>query len=156
VPTATEPVVETPAKGKEEPAPATKETRWYGWQTLIVDAGSIALMPLVPPVGIGGYLLGPPLVHVVHGRPLPALGDFGLRLTIPPTCGIIGFAAAHGCTGFLCELEGAAVGLIVGAGIAIGIDAIFLAREQVEVEKPKQVTIVPLVSPTRAGVGGTF
>ncbi|MBL8610510.1 MAG: hypothetical protein JNL38_24445 [Myxococcales bacterium] len=75
---------------------ALRERRWYGWQTLAVDGGSIALAaaalglsglgsqraPALVPLGgvvwLGAgltYGIGPAVVHLTHHRPLAALGS---------------------------------------------------------------------------------
>ena len=58
-----------------------------------------------------------------------------------------------------CQLEGGAVGVLVGAGIAALVDATLISWEKVPVEKPvekKSATIVPILTPSRIGLGGTF
>lgn len=136
-------------------APQT-ETRWYGWQTLISDGVAIVTTPLLPPLGVSIYALGGPIVHVVHLRGLAVLGSLGIRIVAPVSGVLVGLQAANGCDGFLCELEGAAWGALIGVGVAVAIDAAFIAREEVSVTKEKKVTFVPILTPARVGVGGTF
>ena len=110
------------------------------------------------------YLLAPPVVHVGNLRPLVGLADLGLRIGIPVTTGVAGFAlaAASNCKGEFCALAGAAVGVLAGVAGAIVVDAAALAREQVPLQrKPGAATIVPLVGPRASGgldlgVSGTF
>jgi hypothetical protein len=85
-----------PPQQAPPPPPRPREKRppekeWYGWQTLGVDAGAFVLMAAgqatktysVFDVGFGAYLLGPPIVHIVHGNAGPAFGSVGLRLVSP-------------------------------------------------------------------------
>jgi hypothetical protein len=130
-------------------------TRWYGWQTLLSDGLAVVATPLLPPLGIGLYFLGAPTVHLAHVNGWGILGSLGVRIVAPTIGYFIGAAAAEGCTGLLCEVEGGAWGALVGAGIAAVVDAAFIAREQVPVEK-KTATIAPLVMPGRVGIGGSF
>jgi len=81
---ATDPIPdETPARVKDH---------WYGWQTLGTDGVAAMLASGALATGgdetfwglsIGTFALGAPIVHVAHGRPLVALGDFVLRLGVP-------------------------------------------------------------------------
>lgn len=71
---ATEPVAASPARGD-----------WYGWQTLTADALSLALFLAggaegtwrrrALAGGVVGLATATPIVHLVHRRPLPALGS---------------------------------------------------------------------------------
>jgi hypothetical protein len=75
----------------DAPASPVKE-HWYGWQTLSTD--SVAAMLASGAIATGGdaefwglsigtFALGAPIIHVAHGRPWVALGDFVLRLGVP-------------------------------------------------------------------------
>jgi len=142
-----------PARGAEESVQT--EPRWYGWQTLIVDATSIVMTPIVPALGVTGYFLGGPIVHVAHWHGLHMLASLGVRVGAPTVGLFVGLAAANGCTGDdFCELEGAAIGALIGIGVAIAVDAAVIARDEVPVEK--KTAIVPFLAPGRAGIGGTF
>ena len=98
------------------------DTRWYGWQTLAVDAAAAATMvvgvatapntaegagSLVLPsraledapkstttldVGLALYSLGPAVVHAAHGRPLHSMGSAAMRGLGPTAGACIGFA----------------------------------------------------------------
>lgn len=150
----TPPAASTPASKPDKPE---TETRWYGWQTLLSDGLALAATPLSPPLGAGLYFLGAPTVHILHLEGFNVLKSLGIRVISPVVGGLVGLAAADGCSGPLCELEGGAWGVIIGAGIAVVVDAAFIAREDVPVEKKeKKATIVPLLTPGRVGVGGTF
>ena len=75
-----------------EPTPDAPPTRvkehWYGWQTLGTDGVAALLASGALATGgdgtfwglsIGTYALGAPSVHLAHGRPWVATGDFVLR-----------------------------------------------------------------------------
>jgi hypothetical protein len=84
-----------PACGDEAPSP----TRWYGWQTLAVDAVSLGTSTLgfalpsgvlfsssgqaLVGVGLLGYAAGPPVVHGMHGHGGTAGIDAAIRITAP-------------------------------------------------------------------------
>ncbi len=129
--------------------------RWYGWQTLSVDGialgvtltgwatvsastpGSSPLGSVVLGVGLTGYALGPPLVHLAHGRWVTALVDAGIRLTAPIIAGAIGSVIDLASNPNQCQdasgpcgpFVGAGVGAVVGYAGAVAFDAVFLARE---------------------------
>jgi hypothetical protein len=127
------------------------ETRWYGWQTLAVDAGSVGIGLVGGAAGRGdagavaaltGYVLGAPIVHAVHGRTDAAVGDFALRLGAALAGGAIGYgvgvASFHGCApdAWFCGrdwsgMEGAVLGGLGGAVTAVILDASLLGRERV-------------------------
>lgn len=77
-----------------EPAFAT-ESRWYGWQTLLTDGGAVALPVIVSTfrnepattvalcAAAGGFVLGAPIIHLVHRRPGASALSLGLRLALP-------------------------------------------------------------------------
>ena len=76
------------------PAAASEtDSRWYGWQPMISDGASAALItggvegfvdynPLFA-IGLGTYLLGAPTIHFAHGQFLQGSASFGLRLGLP-------------------------------------------------------------------------
>jgi hypothetical protein len=121
---------------------------WYGWQTLTTDgvavglylfgtaqalsgAGAGALLGSVPT-----YFLGAPIVHLAHARPLVALGTFGLRVATVTT-GYLIADSSKDCRGYDRDLGGLCgwgeiwLGLLIGAGTAITLDAALLAYENV-------------------------
>ena len=148
------PVFAPRAPVADTPAGETKESRWYGWQTLAVDA--VAMTAFAYGIergagdvfssdrggeafaygGFGAYLLGGPAMHLIHDRPGSALGSFGLRMAAP-LVGMYAGSAMAGCghsstnrDGEPCGLTESGIGIVVGAGTAIAIDAIFLARKE--------------------------
>lgn len=128
------------------------ETSWYGWQTLAVDGGSIAMGLALGSAGhggaggvlaLGGYVFGGPIVHAAHGHTDAVLGDLGLRLGAPLLGSIVGYgvgvATFQGCgpsSSFLCGRDWAGIGGAVygglgGAVTAVILDAALLGRERV-------------------------
>jgi hypothetical protein len=139
--------------GNAEP----ERERWYGWQTLSVDALPAGLFvgALVSTgntatrfwgTGALTLALGGPLVHVFHNRPLTALGSLGLRVGLPPLGMAIGlpFASLNPSP----DLPGARrddtngampliVGGLVGAATASALDAGLLAYDRPSRTSPK-------------------
>jgi hypothetical protein len=168
-------------------APAAEKTpaepRWYGYQTLTLDgvalgvtAAGVAQKSTLPAVGLVTYVVGAPIVHVVHGHGIKALADLGLRVGAPIggalAGAIIGVAvlprSADAFDGLANMYYGFVVGGLLGIGSAVAVDAAFLARE----DAPKKdkaddasrtsasVQWTPTVAPSpggaTAGVVGTF
>ncbi|HEY6460193.1 MAG TPA: hypothetical protein VIY73_08575 [Polyangiaceae bacterium] len=164
------------------PPPAT--TRWYGGQTLLVDAVAVgAALFAVEPVAIPLYLLGAPTVHVVHGHPGKAVGSLLLRAALPVGLGAAFLAAwpsgdssdpkgtGVADNGVSEKLVGAFLGAGLGVVSAIVLDAAVLAREPIAAAPAKDSTaartptVAPLVMLRSSGdagrsgwigVGGTF
>ena len=142
-----------------QPAAADEEkketrTRWYGWQTLAVDAAGVGLSfaTRVQSPYIIATLAGAPLVHFLHGHQVKALVDFGLRVVIP-----LGSALAVAGPFDPNANEGDAkynrfvVTGVIAAAVVSAFDAVVLGREEVEI--PRETTGIH-VSPT--GVAGRF
>ncbi len=169
-----------------ESAPAAPQTesppeRWYGWQTLIVDAAAAGAfvagagnhIDALSATGMILYGAGPPVVHGLHGRLGPAFEDLALRLVAPVLTALIGVgiedAMTPDCsdTGDIClrGLAGGLAGLAIGYGAAVAIDAAVLARER-ETSVPRRETqratllLVPLIRTDKtavtAGIAGRF
>ena len=117
---------------------------WYGWQTLIADGGWMILGVglgradgnLGGGVALGGYLLGGPIVHWAHGNVGKGFASLGVRIGMPTVLGLIGLVvgvAASPHDSSFSDVGGAAVGasigIVLGVGGAIAIDAAALARE---------------------------
>jgi hypothetical protein len=153
-----EAVGETPpsppeASSDTPPSPLadTQQRHWYGWQTLIVDGAGILTLPVL--VGVGVYLVGPPIVHWAHGRVGLGFADIGMRLGLAFGFGV----AAYAHTGPQhTSLLASALLFSAIESPAIALDASVLAWEKVE--RPK---VTPLVVPRKEGgamlgVVGTF
>ncbi len=95
-------------------------SRWYGWQTALVDVGSVATMPIV--IGVGGYLFGAPIVHAHNDNPEAAGTSLALRLVLPVLGGVVGghLADDH-------EAAGRVGGVVSGALAAMVIDMLLLS-----------------------------
>lgn len=152
------------ARSAEESRPRV----WYGWQTLVVDAVSTALVfaavegdTAVPAVfAAGGYVLGGPLIHVGNDQYLNGLGSLGLRLTLPTIGGVIGAQAGDdGCGDWVC-FHVAYYGFFIGLGAAVLLDAAVFGYRSVD----EEVVATPRLQPTFAigrdggvlGIAGRF
>jgi hypothetical protein len=159
-------------------------TLWYGWQTLLTDAGALSLLVVgtsldlrqatlvhaIQITGASSYLLGAPTVHWLHGHPSKALESVGLRLAAPAASGLLGYGiGALACgknddSDASCPAVLGGVGLALGFGAAIAIDAAVLAREPSGPEVSQSSQSVFALIPSleydhggwRAGLSGTF
>jgi hypothetical protein len=126
--------------------------RWYGWQTRTVDGIALGTMLSYFPtagdtgstaasalfgVGLTGYAIGPPLVHLAHGRWAIGLADLGIRVSAPIVAGLIGSFIDLASNPNECQdasgpcgpFVGFGVGALVGYASAVAFDAVFLSRE---------------------------
>lgn len=158
-----------PPPEPDRPSPGST-TRWYGYQTLLVDAASVGVMlagasdKRIGPasaIGLGAFALGAPIVHAAHGHPGKAALDLGLRVVVPVGIGATLAATcsrsqAPGDDGSSCNMASFAVGVLIGVPIAILVDSTTLARETVPTGP--RVAIAPLIDGDRRGVAvtGTF
>jgi hypothetical protein len=134
----------SPAVADEEgalPAPAPSSgASWYGYQTVSADATAAALTALsfqtnsgaASWAAIGVYLLGAPVVHAAHQRPLAALGSLGLRIGLPLLASSVGAATADCSSNRVvnddnCQFGPSLVGLGVGIVLAAIIDSAAIA-----------------------------
>jgi len=135
-------------------------TEWYGWQILASDATTLVTSTLLlgslrnENYGLvnlyGGFVLGGPIVHGVHGNPGRALGSLALRVVLPTAGGLIGCAAYDGHNEFFGCLPGAALGLAIGMGGAIALDSGVLGYTDGKPE-PRTLGVVPSASFSRTG-----
>lgn len=157
------------------------QTVWYGHTILLADVVSTTVLvtgaatdqPAVAWAGVGGLALAGPAIHVAHGRPEMALASLGTRLALPVLGATIGYAAAgtchenpdsHSLLGdcFLHGYAEAAVGGMIGLGVASLADIGLFAHERVEPAAPRAelAWIAPRLDPrSRAmslDVGGVF
>jgi hypothetical protein len=183
---------ETPAGATPADKPKEEEhfrRNWYGYQTLLIDAGAlILLVSAIAPANSnnGGlesalidlsattYIVGGPVVHLLHGRYAMSGIDLAVRAGAPLVLGVLGAAigaAAGGSSnnsngGFFSPAEtGAIVGGVLGfsGGIvgAIVVDASVLAVDKTPLSKPtSSFRWMPRIAPIRGGanvgIGGTF
>jgi hypothetical protein len=123
-----------PLPTREEAARDARRTHWYGWQTLLVDAGSVVLLFVgAAQAGIVGYIAGPPVVHAVHGQAGAAVGSGLLRLTLPVALAMVGLELASQVNSGGNTLGNAFFGFFGGAFVGVvaasTIDASLLAWE---------------------------
>lgn len=150
--------------------------RWYGWQTLSVDAAALGLGILVGVatasdsrrVSTAGVLtpllpsvFGSPIVHYLHGRAGTGLASFGLRLGIPAAGALLGATLAE-CPAYATQYECGSQRALQGATIAmmatITADATLLAWEPhatpgAGFERPPSITLTSRVNVTPGFVG---
>jgi hypothetical protein len=159
------------ARAENEPQ-RNDETVWYGWQPLVVDLASATELTFALGLkgtdefavfGLGGYILGGPIVHALHDRWTTAAASLGLRLGLPLAAGGMALLIASpshsrpSCDG--CDTGMAGFGAVAAAGVAAtagalaasAIDVAVLSREKVE-RRPSAVSFG--VSPTRGGAFG--
>lgn len=153
-----------PLRTEQEAARSAPRTHWYGWQTLLVDGGSVVLLLAgAAPVGVVSYVVGAPIVHVAHRQYAPAVGSGLLRLTLPIAFAFLGAEVANAATPSSSGSNGlgaAFVGVFGGAfgGIvaASAIDASVFAweprarppGERNETRSAPSVALVPTLSPS--------
>jgi hypothetical protein len=170
----------------EDPTPPAPRA-WYGWQTMLAEVPGLGLGVYLAlqssastrandrnapnsleAAGFGwwiGSAIGPPLVHIGHGRILVGLTDAGGRLLIPPVVSVVGILGYCSTTGGIrdCVADGALGGLGVGvAGMAL-FDAFVVAREPANdagSRPPAPTGWAPTIQPARGGavigLGGMF
>jgi len=111
-------------------------------------------------VGLGGFLVGGPVIHFAHGNSDRGLGSLGLRTALPLALGSLLYYMNDSCGhgDFICE-EGAAVaGGLLGMLAASTIDAAWLGYEEVPIETPGVKNIGVSLGRDHAALvaGGTF
>jgi hypothetical protein len=133
-------------------AASQRRSRWYGWETLLVDGAvmTIGMLPLLTKdeprrtaLGIGWYgtyVLGTPIVHWSRGHVGKGFGSLGMRVGGPLAGGLVGVGLAWLSGAKFGSFDSPGTGdLIVQSGVVLGmiapivIDAAFLAREEVPV-----------------------
>jgi hypothetical protein len=134
-------------------SPARAEEKWYGlqvaapdvvgWVLVVVGAqsdnmGAVAL-------GVGGIVLGGPIVHTAHDNWGRAAASFGLRVGAPivgaSLGAAVGAASGGGGKGALDAIAFAIVGAGVGYVAAAAFDIAYLAREDVPESAPRMFSI---------------
>lgn len=109
------------------------EKHWYGWQTLFVDAVSIALAfgggiadiePLFWP-GMVGLIFGSPIVHFSHGNAGVGFASMGVRVGLTLIVLMVALIAALDAFGSDSSNEdGLVAAEIIALGAAIGASAL--------------------------------
>ena len=155
----------------------------YRNDVLLADGLSLGLVLLSAPthspqlagLGVSGFFLGAPIVHIAHGRGTAALESFGLRATLPLVGAWIGYRVGpqdiacadaapgpgEGGLGGGCTDQGSIVGMLLGGlagGVsAIVIDAHYLTKYERRVAAPTwSASIAPSHGGATVGLAGTF
>jgi hypothetical protein len=182
---ADDPLAVDPAAAEPASSGSAPPTRWYGWQSLMADAGSIALLiaggavqksggETLALLGGCGFVFGSPLIHLAHEHPSKALGSLALRVLVPAattftgalTGALVGSARGssedHGMEPIFDALIGGMVGGVSGTVLTLILDDAVLAREPgrpppaVEVQGSIEPRVVGVRGGATFGVGGTF
>jgi hypothetical protein len=123
----------TPPPEKSRTPPDSDD---FGWQVLVADlAGMGATIALANSTNSAAslfpYLFGAPIVHAAHGDVPGALGSLLLNAALPAGFAYAGYRLDAGRCGpdeDGCGGVGALLGLLVGFGLATGLDAGVLAH----------------------------
>lgn len=176
-----------PTAPAEESSPAATPTpasvRWYGWQPLVVDLGSIATKvgggfvrgagtAPIEIVGGAGYVLGAPLIHLAHGQADKAGVSIALRTLVPGVGALVGVLLAsiafpNGTVSqsgdsvsavdkSVYQALGGFIGFGAGAVAGIVVDDVVVAKEKAAPPAPPDSH--PTIEPRVVGVrgGATF
>jgi hypothetical protein len=161
-PTPAPPAAAAPTDGAGETGP----TRWYGYQLLLADALSVGLVyagagsgtGALATAGVGGMLLGAPIVHAVQGEPGRAFGSLGLRLAMPLAGAAIAMWAYDrgNRDSRSCDCMGGALagmgGMVLGLGAAMLTDALLLGwRPETPARKRTSIAMIPSVGVAPGG-----
>jgi hypothetical protein len=146
---ALEPLVPVPPPADDR---ALTTTQWYAGKLVLVDLLSVGLVfagTQIPtaPIGLGGYVLGAPLVHLGQGNGMGAGISLGLRLTLPIVGAVVaGKLHERGDNGGDCDCMGglfaALGGMVLGSFTAMVADWIFLGHKTVTT-RPREYAFVP-------------
>jgi hypothetical protein len=176
---ADEPLPTAPEESTAAASASARTSHWYGWQPLMTDAGSIALLiagarvggaggETLAILGAGSFVFASPMIHLGHEHPDKALGSLALRLLVPAgalfTGLLVGLVAgdASGANdqrggNVAGPVFGAAIGGFTGTVLTVVIDAAAIASEPVRpapsAEPPAEAhaTIEPRVGAVRGG-----
>jgi len=173
-PEAAEKVPPAPVKVASPEAPSTAHTtEWYGWQTLLIDAGIVSAgtvaslatqNSVVPVIGVGLYVFAGAPVHAAHGRFGAMFGSVGLRLGI---AGLLTLASvpflmigttsqctsgAYGSGGGGCTYSPGATAIgasLIGVGVITSsiLDAALLGHRTVPEATPPSTSALRLSTP---------
>lgn len=149
----------------------------YGWQIALVDGGAALLLlsaasndsESIGLLGIGGYLVGGPIVHSAHGNAKRAVGSLALRVVLP-VVGARLLISMNECDPQITDFcgEDEMVYRIIGGGIGVmaagALDWFLLGRQKKKETTPAlslggvrvQPTLYPSASGAQLGVMGQF
>lgn len=122
-------------------AAAAPERTWYGYQTLVADATTVVVLPLlgvatrsgaVAVTGVAGFTFATPIIHMAHGNYGYGALSFTLRagLLVGTAAAVIGSYTCHNCS---YALPWALLGTAM-----IGVPALDAAVFAYETEVPKK------------------
>jgi hypothetical protein len=164
------------ARARDTGPSEKRPTSWYGWQTLLADAGAVGLWSLglatedeagggaIIGAGTAVYAFGAPAIHWSHGQVNKGWGSLALRIGLPLAGAgagmLIGSVACDPSDNeFIpCPVAVGALGFLSGFVAAPIVDAAALAREPV---KPStgpdlQAAFVPTKNGGTLVFGGRF
>jgi hypothetical protein len=157
--------------------------RWYGWQTLLTDVGSLSLVGIgaavtdssasrgkavaitLSAVGAIGYALGGPIVHFENGQKSNAIASLALRAGLPVGGALAGYlvglgsCTAHDDSGVPCPVAMSMIGGVSGLGAAVLVDALGLGYGPIASSRGTVVfapTVEAAQSGVRLGISGAF
>jgi hypothetical protein len=181
----TAPSESSPAGSDVATAKPEQPRRWYGWQTLLVDGASLAVLTAaglslneshdywssnaaVYP-GLAGYTLGPPIVHAARDHWGKAGASFGVRAASLGllTLGVVECLSASGRSDTWSgdrdssDDGGCTSNPIFWFGVgaipaAIALDAALIAREYVPSSAASSLRFSPWVDAKNRGGGLSF
>ena len=112
--------------------------------------------------GLGTYVLGAPVVHLMRDQNDRAALSVTLRMGLPLAFGTLGYVTSEGCEGWFCQLDAMALGALGGAALASIIDYAVLSWGTT-LAKPRKregavwsPTVAPAPGGGQVGVAGTF
>lgn len=150
------------------------EVRWYGWQLLLADLGSLVLImdmkgSVGAGVGVGGLVLGAPALHFINHNYGTGVASLAVRGGVALMVASLANGTQRACpmNDSGCGVEhfgdeilaaGVAFGLLLGGVVYMIVDDTALAR--VTVPRRRAVELSPIVAPqaegVSLGVGGSF
>lgn len=156
----------TGARGAVDEGAPVEVVERYGGEIVLADLAGLSVMTVGAATGSDGIViagvavsgLAPAAIHVAHDNPGAAVVSLMLRPALV-TAGAMAGAAMATCgeDEFLCGLGEAALGAMIGYGVAAAVDAGVAARVT---RRARQRVIAPQVAVTgdgvRVGLGGTF
>jgi hypothetical protein len=168
------------AHAADASAPTEVATSWYGWQTLLSDAGAIGLWSLAAVVdeaqygsaswrsyqawstaltasGFAVYALGAPAILLAHGHGDKVADSLVMRVGLPFGGALVGALAGGAACGpsydeVPCPLVAGVLGFVAGGVAAMVLDAVVVAHEAVG--PPTGSRFQTIIIPTSGG--GTF
>jgi hypothetical protein len=140
-----------------------------GASLAILAAGAASSSAPLAIVGVAGWFLASPVVHVSHAGVGRGLGSLALRIGLPVVGILIANIASDGCwrepgASDNCDTAAQAEGLLLGAVAAEVLDVAWLARDARPVEPAPhgsdhpfaQLVVSPAVGGASVGLVGRF